>query len=1271
VLKNIVFLICSERSGSNLIRALLNNHPGINSPAPFHIGRDFGRNLYAFGEDLYDDDNWQRLAKSIRSRLNSSLTKSETEKIYRHLLAQQERNYASIIESIYASTPGLNTDDGETILFLKENHIQKQAFFLLHHFPDAKFVFQVRDPRDYLASLRSLRPGLFGNKYGSTRHALEVWREDQLGGLNLKSHLGPKRVFLQRYEDLIENPELVLTELCHFLNIDYDPIMLRYHEKDDIKKLAVRGGPRENLAKPIMSSNTGQYRHKLKKRHIRIVEHYIGHLMEVFGYEMEFKPAGRAKLFWTLWSQFTEPFERIANWDFSPLYPEANGKMFERLERQAMPLSFSYKLAPNEQSSKTSIRPARSNKWRMTDGFIKASSETPDSPALSVAGVTYSYRKLYILAKQIAFLLSKHEHLVESPKTAILTDRSWVTYAAILAALMRGHTYVPLNIKFPAMRNRDILIRSGASSLIVDKNCSELLAEILETGDEFLKAIISPDTLTKEDFPFANENLITKTEIDGIDTNSLPARVHDNDHAYILFTSGSTGRAKGVPVKHANVEPFIKHAINYLELNMSDRVSQTFDITFDPSIFDLFTAWTSGAHLIVPSRLDLMTVDKFLVKEKITIFCAVPSLAQQVNRQASLIENSFPLLRISLFCGEALPVDLARLWDKAAPNSILENWYGPTEATIVCMHYRWSENCDQNGDFNRDFVPIGVAFPGLEAGVFNIDQKPVRNGEQGELLLSGQQVTDGYLDDDEQTSSNFCTPPGQTKKFYRTGDLVLIDSNGQFQFLGRLDNQIKLQGYRIELGEVETALRKMAPTQYAQAIPWPAEPANSEYLVGVIEKDDIDKDVLLEKLRHSLPTYMVPRQIFCVESLPLNSSGKTDRKQVADLIPELLNNSPVTGDEDNNIIPDDLKSLLIKSIQEIHPDIQREKIYKAENLFMLGMDSFEFISLTEKIETLFSKKFTQFDIANLASLSLSDMVNVIITSGNTDKTKTKGKHPFRERTKDFITNFPKLINQNKSPLAFFFGSSLLFRGFSCKAFEQNINSATSQLRAVNIGLPGLDVSGLNEISQYVTECCNTANQQPHLLVLELDPMMVSTLPPFGEHEFVSDILSNNISIENKPASSLPIEFEWNLGRSGDISIARIDKSFENEPDWRKKRNKEIIKTYIGEVEFNPVLLDVWLETARLLIKLADHSVILITPLNLDYIDSDNRKQDTPNLYHEMLEKLRKNLDIKIINYTDLKLEPKDFIDINHINTTNGATSFSIQLAQLANEILQK
>lgn len=340
--QNFAFLICSERSGSNLISTILGCHSSVKAPPPYHLCRDIGLNLHATLGEGVQSQTWQQMKELIVTRVAQLKSRNAAVQLAQWLNKLDRIEFCEIARFVFCELEGTNA---RQTVFVKENNLHQMLFFILQCFPNAKFVFQVRDPRDYLVSAMERRSGWLGNKFGSNRHALKVWRDDQLGGLSALAHLGPERVFFQRYEDLISNPEKVLTALCSFLNLDFEAGMLDFHKSDAATHLAKPGGPRENLNKPLIADNFGKYRQRLSKGKIRMVETYVGGLMDRFSYQRDFPETRSPHLLNILLPQILEPLEQYVNGERHPFYSDG----FNRdLNCAGTPLLTSYEKATDQ-----------------------------------------------------------------------------------------------------------------------------------------------------------------------------------------------------------------------------------------------------------------------------------------------------------------------------------------------------------------------------------------------------------------------------------------------------------------------------------------------------------------------------------------------------------------------------------------------------------------------------------------------------------------------------------------------------------------------------------------------------------------------------------------------------------------------------------------------------------------------------------------------------------------------------------------------------------
>ncbi|MFL6111143.1 MAG: HAD-IIIC family phosphatase [Catenulispora sp.] len=502
------------------------------------------------------------------------------------------------------------------------------------------------------------------------------------------------------------------------------------------------------------------------------------------------------------------------------------------------------------------------------DWFTRTVERTPDAVALEVLGRTPTYQELDACAARVASAVLD-AHGSRPARVALLATRSLVAFAGYLAIVRLGATVIPLNPGYPLPHNQRIADTAGFDVLIADETGAAQAQAGLGRGGSTVVCL--------------TDAALTGQADSGRDAVIAPPGL--DDVAYILFTSGSTGRPKGVPIKHRNLSPYIAYNIDRYRVGPGCRMSHTFDLTFDPSIFDLFVTWGGGATLVCPQRSDLLTPVSYLVDGGITHWFSVPSVvsvgADLGNLPAGLATN----VRHSIFIGEQLSQRQAALWKTAVPASTIDNVYGPTELTVACTDYRLADDPAQWPAVSNDTVPIGSVYTFLDAVIVDENREAATDGE---LCVRGSQRFDGYLDprDDAgrfyavDTDGRFVPATGaEPGAYYRTGDRVRREQD-QLVHLGRLDNQVKISGYRVELGEIETALARYDGIAQAVVIvrPHGAEARLTAFYSG----EPVDERALVRWLRTRLPMHMVPREYRYLAALPLNPNGKIDRAALRD-----------------------------------------------------------------------------------------------------------------------------------------------------------------------------------------------------------------------------------------------------------------------------------------------------------------------------------------------------------------------------------------------------
>ncbi|GAB2593886.1 amino acid adenylation protein [Paractinoplanes abujensis] len=476
--------------------------------------------------------------------------------------------------------------------------------------------------------------------------------------------------------------------------------------------------------------------------------------------------------------------------------------------------------------------------------FLRGLARSPHRTALCADGESLTYEALHALALRRAGALAADG----SPVVAVLADKGVTAYAGILAALYAGATVVPLNPRFPAERTRSMLSAAGAGAVVADDTGRAALAR------------------TELDLPVLPE---------GAPLNA-PAVVRPSDVAYVLFTSGSTGRPKGVPVTHAANQHYFGLLDARYDFAPDDVFSQYFGLSFDCAMFELFCAWGHGAavHPVPPAaHRDLPA---FVAERRMTVWFSVPSGIALTRQMGGLPPGSMPSLRWSFFAGEALLCADAADWQAAAPRSQVENLYGPTELTITVSGHRWSPGTSAALAVNG-VVPIGRIHAGHEIFLDSGRDAQGTSAREGELCVSGPQLTPGYLDP-EDDAGRFFERDG--RRWYRTGDRVRLLDDGELLYLGRIDSQVQIQGFRVELAEVDHAVRQCPGVTNAATVTRPAPSGGLELLV-YYTGDRVHPAVLRRELSTRLPEAMLPKAYRHLPEFPLNANRKIDRRKLA------------------------------------------------------------------------------------------------------------------------------------------------------------------------------------------------------------------------------------------------------------------------------------------------------------------------------------------------------------------------------------------------------
>ncbi|WP_462171212.1 AMP-binding protein [Pseudoalteromonas xiamenensis] len=482
----------------------------------------------------------------------------------------------------------------------------------------------------------------------------------------------------------------------------------------------------------------------------------------------------------------------------------------------------------------------------MLDTLLSRLHSYTDNIAAVIDDVSFTYGDVQDNVSSFANQLNEGEYRI-----GLLAHREITYYAGVLCCLVTQRTFVPLGVKLPLDRLASIIEQAELDCVLYSPTYEDMAKKL---------SIRLPNIKFRCCVP-------SNIESSKRDTGTIPHCQKSQNLAYILFTSGSTGTPKGVPISRSNVNAYLDFMVEYCELQPSDKCSQIFDPTFDLSIHDILVTWLSGACLVVCPESQLFAPGKFAKDNEITSWFSVPSTAAIMAKLGQLKTNSLPYLKLALFCGEALPSDLAKKFQQAAPNAKMVNVYGPTEATIACSYHEI--NIEQLGS---TLVPIGKPFPHMRFSI----------SHENELLISGPQVFEGYLNAPDKSRSAILTQ--DDVRWYRSGDEVSVTTDSNFLYQARLDDQVKLQGYRIELAEINSRISAYLdnPMVYCLATPKQVPTQITAFICGTADKELESR--LFNMLKEALPSYMIPKRIIWLESVPLNNSGKLDKNALHSIL---------------------------------------------------------------------------------------------------------------------------------------------------------------------------------------------------------------------------------------------------------------------------------------------------------------------------------------------------------------------------------------------------
>jgi amino acid adenylation domain-containing protein len=529
--------------------------------------------------------------------------------------------------------------------------------------------------------------------------------------------------------------------------------------------------------------------------------------------------------------------------------------------------------------------------------LTEAAKAWPRRPAVASGGGVLTYHDLDRLSNQMARALLRLG-VAPGDRVAILAPKSAAAVVGIYGALKAGACYVPLDTKAPQERLSYVLRDSGATVIVADQARLPQAAALADDVPGLLGVLTAAglsggqglgEAPAAPAHPGQGTPVVPWSEVTGeSDEPLVQERAIETDLAYILYTSGSTGSPKGVMISHRNSLTFIEWAAAAAGLSRQDRVCSPAPLHFDLSVFDVFASCRAAACLaVLPDGAATfpISITRWLDAERISVWYSVPSVLTLLASYGSLRQFDLSSLRVVIFAGEVFPPKhLARLMEEL-PHPRYLNWYGPTE-TNVCTAFEVPA-----GWADASPVPIGTACANTEVFAVTSDgRRACRPGEEGELYVRGPSLMRGYWGQPAKTNEVLVRYPFRKsgeELVYRTGDLVTLEPDGNYAYVGRRDSMVKIRGYRVELGEVESALYRHPAISEAAVLPVPDELLGSrlravviavkgEGAVGGLTREDV-----LGHCRRWLPSYMVPDIVEFREALPRTSTGKVDRAGLA------------------------------------------------------------------------------------------------------------------------------------------------------------------------------------------------------------------------------------------------------------------------------------------------------------------------------------------------------------------------------------------------------
>jgi amino acid adenylation domain-containing protein len=594
-----------------------------------------------------------------------------------------------------------------------------------------------------------------------------------------------------------------------------------------------------------------------------------------------------------------------------------------------LPLNTQVTLARCEETYARSMPKPEAQTW--LDLFDTQVKKTPQKIAVRFNDVALSYQTLH---ERVSVLSDALRGLGVRPeiKVALFVERSIDMIVSLLAIMRAGGTYIPLDPNYPAERLLWVLQDAQPAIILTQQS---LRAHLPSTES----LVLSID----------EEHDLTRMRLAASEALKLPAlKLFDQNAAYVIFTSGSTGRPKGVQVTHAGLLNFLLSMQEAPGLTANDTLLAVTTISFDIAALELYLPLVTGAELVIAPRevaLNAEALQSLISQRSVTHMQATPTAWRLL-----LDTNWTPPKQFTIFCGgEALPQDLS--YQLLSRQITLWNLYGPTETTIWSAVRKVTNVTDQRREATE---PVGAPIRNTQIHILDERYNIQPIGFSGELVIGGDGLARGYLNRPDLTADQYRPDPLSPipgARIYRTGDLARAQHDNRYEFLGRIDSQVKIRGHRIELGEIETSLREVAQLVEAVVLAREDNPGDKKLVAYVLPQSGtiISEQEIRTALRERLPDYMVPAHVITLDHLPQTPNGKIDRKALP-------------KPEQKRLVNSEIKSRIKQSTNDVEASVlgiwrevlEREEIGLDDNFFDLGGHSL----LLTRVYKVLTEKFS-------------------------------------------------------------------------------------------------------------------------------------------------------------------------------------------------------------------------------------------------------------------------------------------------------------------------